>query len=252
MTITPETTVAEIATVTPATIRVFQQHHIDYCCGGKVPLTHACAAAGLDLDAVLGELRAAVAPAAPEPSWAEASLKSLVEHIQSRYHAPLRIELPRLDAMLDKVVSRHGDRLPDVLLPLQQTFKRLQQELLEHMSNEDRILFPLIVALEAGEARPATDAAAWLQPPIAVMEADHESAGAALAFIRQTTAGFAPPDWACPTFRGLYYGLAQLETDMHLHVHLENNILFPRAARLAEGRRPRTDEIRERPAHMLR
>jgi regulator of cell morphogenesis and NO signaling len=233
MTITPETIVAEIATVTPATIRVFQQHHIDYCCGGKVPLTQACTAAGLDLDAVLGDLRAAVAPAAAEPTWADTSLTALVEHIQTRYHRPLRLELPRLDAMLDKVVSRHGDHLPEVLLPLQQTFKHLQQELLEHMAKEDRVLFPFIIALETGGALPAPDAAAWIQSPITVMEADHEAAGAALAFIRQTTSGFAPPDWACPTFRGLYYGLAQLETDMHLHVHLENNILFPRAARLA-------------------
>lgn len=238
MTITPETTVAEIATVSPATIRVFQQHHIDYCCGGKVPLTQACATSGLDVDVVLGDLRAAAAPTAPEPSWADASLTSLVEHIQTRYHVFLRLELPRLDAMLDKVVSRHGDRLPEVLWPLQQTFKRLQQELLEHMSKEDRILFPFIVALEAGQALPATDAAAWIQSPISVMETEHESAGAALAFVRHTTNGYAPPDWACPTFRGLYYGLAQLETDMHLHVHLENNVLFPRAARLAQSRRP--------------
>jgi regulator of cell morphogenesis and NO signaling len=238
MTITPETTVAEIATVTPATIRVFQQHHIDFCCGGKVSLDKVCAASGLDLDEVLGELRAAVAPATPEPSWSDASLTTLVQHIQTRYHGPLRLELPRLDAMLDKVVSRHGDRMPDVLLPLQQTFKRLQQELLEHMSKEDRVLFPVIVALEAGDA-PVPDAAAWMQSPIAGMEADHEEAGAALAFMRQATNGYAPPDWACPTFRGLYYGLAQLETDMHLHVHLENNILFPRAARLGESRRPR-------------
>jgi regulator of cell morphogenesis and NO signaling len=239
MTITPETTVAEIATVTPATIRVFQQHRIDYCCGGKVPLTHACTAAGLDLDEVLIDLRAAVAPAAPEPSWAEASLRALVEHIQARYHDTLRLELPRLEAMLDKVVNRHGEHLPEVLLPLQQTFKRLQKELLGHMAQEDRVLFPFIIALEAGGELPVSDAAAWIQSPIAVMEADHAEAGAALAFIRQITAGFAPPDWACPTFRGLYYGLAQLETDMHLHVHLENNILFPRAARLAERRRSR-------------
>jgi regulator of cell morphogenesis and NO signaling len=239
MTITPETTVAEIATVTPATIRVFQQHHIDYCCGGKVPLTQACATNGLDVDAVLGELRAAVAPALPEPSWVEASLTSLVEHIQARYHAHLRLELPRLDAMLDKVVSRHGDQMQDVLLPLQETFKRLKQELLEHKSKEDRVLFPFIVALEGGQGLPVPDAAAWVESPIALMEADHEGAGAALAFIRQTTGGFAPPEWACPTFRGLYYGLAQLETDMHLHVHLENNILFPRAARLAESQSPR-------------
>jgi regulator of cell morphogenesis and NO signaling len=239
MTITPETTVAEIATVTPATIRVFQQHQIDFCCGGKVPLTQACSAHGLDLDTILGDLQAAVAPAAAEPTWADATLKALVAHIQARYHRPLRLELPRLEVMLDKVVSRHGDRLPDVLLPLQKTFKRLREELLDHMSREDRVLFPVIVALEAGDAVPRADATAWIQSPIAVMESDHEAAGAALAFIRQTTGGFTPPDWACPTFRGLYYGLAQLETDMHLHVHLENNILFPRAAALAESRRAR-------------
>jgi len=237
MTITSETTVAEIATSAPATIRIFQQHQIDYCCGGRIPLTQACTARGLDVDALLTELRAAaVAPASHEPAWETESLKALVQHIQARYHEPLRLELPRLDAMLDKVVSRHGDHLPELLLPLQQKFKHLQAELLSHMATEDRVLFPFIVALEDGGTPPVADAARWIQSPIAAMEADHEEAGAALAFIRQTTDGFAPPDWACPTFRGLYYGLAQLETDMHLHVHLENNVLFPRAAKLTKER----------------
>ncbi len=236
MTITSETTVAEIATSAPATIRIFQQHQIDYCCGGRIPLAQACTAHGLDVDALLTELQTAVAPASHEPAWGNESLKTLIQHIQARYHEPLRLELPRLDAMLDKVVSRHGDHLPELLLPLQQRFKHLQAELLAHMAKEDRVLFPFIVALEAGEPLPFADAAQWIQSPIAAMEADHEEAGAALAFIRQTTDGFAPPDWACPTFRGLYYGLAQLETDMHLHVHLENNVLFPRAARLTKER----------------
>jgi len=134
--------------------------------------------------------------------------------------------------MLDKVVIRHGDHLPETLLPLQRAFRRLQSELLEHMAKEDQVLFPFIVALEAGEPLPIADARRWIQSPIAAMEADHAEAGRALVFIRSVTDGFAPPEWACPTFRGLYYGLAQLEADMHLHVHLENNVLFPRAARL--------------------
>ena len=238
MTITPDTTVAEIATATPATIRIFQQHQIDYCCGGKVALGQVCRSRGLDIDAILLDLHAAAAPAAPEPTWADASLKALVEHIQTRYHEPLRLELPRLDAMLDKVVSRHGSHLPEILLPLQQTFKHLQEELLAHMASEDRELFPFIVALEEGGPLPVPNAAEWMQAPIALLEADHQDAGAALASIRQSTGGFAPPAWACPTFRGLYYGLAQLETDMHLHVHLENNVLFPRAARLARNVKP--------------
>ena len=234
MTIAPETTVAEIATSAPATIRIFQDHQIDYCCGGKIPLAQACTAHGLDVDALVKELQAATAPASQEPVWANESLTALIRHIQARYHEPLRVELPRLDAMLDKVASRHGDHLPETLLPLQRAFKGLQAELLMHMTKEDRVLFPIIVALEAGEPVPVADALHWIQSPIAAMEADHEEAGRALAFIRDVTGSFAPPEWACPTFRGLYYGLSQLEADMHLHVHLENNILFPRAARLTE------------------
>jgi regulator of cell morphogenesis and NO signaling len=236
MTIAPETTVAEIATSAPATIRIFQDHQIDYCCGGRIPLEQACAARGLNLDALLHELQAAVAPVSGEPVWASEPLTALVRHIQARYHEPLRLELPRLEAMLDKVVSRHGDHLPETLLPLQRAFKQLQGELLLHMTKEDRVLFPFIVRLESGEEVPSEDALQWIQPPIAAMEADHDEAGRALAFIRDVTGSFAPPEWACPTFRGLYYGLSQLEADMHVHVHLENNILFPRAARLTATR----------------
>jgi regulator of cell morphogenesis and NO signaling len=230
-TITPDMNVAAIATAAPGTIRVFQEHEIDFCCGGKIPLSDACRKRGLDVQSVLGALRAAVTPAA-EQSWTEAPLEALVRHIQTRYHEHLRAELPRLSAMLEKVVSRHGHHLPELLLPLRDTFIGLEQELLAHMAKEDRVLFPAIVALESNEA-PVGPGAAWIESPIAVMEAEHEEAGAALASIRRMTGGFAPPDWACPTFRGLYYGLMQLEADMHLHVHLENNVLFPRAARLA-------------------
>jgi regulator of cell morphogenesis and NO signaling len=238
MTIRPQTTVAEIATTTPETIRVFQQHHIDFCCGGKIPLDAACKARGLDLDLILTDLQSVLTPAAAaQPNWVNASLKVLVEHIQRTYHGPLRAELPRLSAMLDKVVSRHGEQLPGTLLPLQQTFARLQRDLLEHMAKEDSVLFPFVVALETGGPLFVADAEERVKVPIAMMEADHEEAGAALAFIRETTGGYAPPEWACPTFRGLYYGLAQLETDMHVHVHLENNVLFPRALRLARGQR---------------
>lgn len=237
MTITAETTVAEIATTTPETIRVFQQHHIDFCCGGKIPLEAACKARGLDVDLILTDLQAVLAPPASQPDWASASLKALVEHIQRTYHAPLRIELPRLRAMLDKVVSRHGDQLSETLLPLQQTFVRLQRDLLDHMAKEDRVLFPFVVALESGVPQFVADAEERVKAPIAMMEAEHEDAGAALAFIRETTGDYTPPEWACPTFRGLYYGLAQLETEMHMHVHLENNILFPRALRLAKNHR---------------
>ena len=165
-----------------------------------------------------------------------APLHELIAHIQARYHTHLCDELPRLDEMLAKVVSRHGDHLPETLLPLRDTFEALRDDLLSHMMKEDRVLFPGIVALEQGADRPDAEAASWLATPIAVMEAEHAEAGAALEAMRTQTNGYAPPDWACPTFRGLYFGLAQLESDMHVHVHLENHILFPRAAQLAKQR----------------
>jgi len=237
MQITASTTVAEIAAAEPATIKVFQRHHIDFCCGGRIPLLEACAEHDLDTDALLAELRAARAAADDPADWRRASLKGLIAHIQTRYHVPLRDELPRLSAMLDKVVQRHGLRLPATLLPLQATFESLQRELLEHMATEDAVLFPAVLALEATcAANVAATSWAWIQQPIEVMEAEHEAAGAALARMRALTDGYAPPEDACPTFRGLYYGLSELERDMHLHVHLENHVLFPRAAHLALSR----------------
>ena len=237
MQITASTTVADIAAAEPATIKVFQRHRIDFCCGGRIPLSEACVGHDLDADALLAELRAARAGADDPADWRRASLKDLIAHIQARYHVPLRDELPRLSAMLDKVVQRHGQRLPATLLPLQATFESLQRELLEHMAREDAVLFPAVLALEAtGAANGAATGWAWIQQPIEVMEAEHESAGAALARMRALTDGYAPPEDACPTFRGLYYGLSELERDMHLHVHLENHVLFPRAAHLALSR----------------
>lgn len=233
MDITRHSQVSDVAAHLPATVRVFQQHGIDFCCGGKRPIADACAERGLDAEAVVGELRASAAAGRPERDWTEARLTDLVRHIQARFHEPLRQELPRLAAMLARVVERHGDRHPEVLLPLERTFDGLQRELLDHMQKEDAILFPAVVALEAGGAGVQT--ADWIDQPIEVMEAEHENAGRALERMRDLTQGYMPPAGACPTFRGLYYGLAELEREMHLHVHLENNILFPRAIALAQS-----------------
>jgi regulator of cell morphogenesis and NO signaling len=243
LTITASATVAEIAAAEPGAIKVFQRHQIDFCCGGKVPLADVCARRGLDADTLLAELRA-VSPGAdgaadrPPTDWRHATLSDLMAHIQLQYHAPLRAELPRLSEMLSKVIRRHGDRFPSILLPLEITFERLHRELVDHMQKEDAILFPAVVALETQQVVHDADSAASVRilPPIQIMEAEHDAAGEALATLRQLTRGYAPPEDACATFRGLYYGLAELEREMHLHVYLENHILFPRAARLARDR----------------
>lgn len=235
MEITANSTVADIATAQPGSIRVLQHHHIDFCCGGKIPLADVCEQRGLDAGAVLGEIRAALAPADERTDWRAAPLPDLISHIQRRFHEQLRAEIPRLSQMLDKVVSRHGSGHPEVL-QLHATFVELQGELLDHMAKEDAVLFPAIVAVDRSDAAVDPALCHWLQAPIQVMEAEHEEAGEALARMRELTDGYAPPAGACPTFRGLYHGLAELEGDMHVHVHLENNVLFPRAAQRASER----------------
>jgi regulator of cell morphogenesis and NO signaling len=234
MAITPSTHVADIVTEAPGTIAVFQRHAIEFCCGGHIPLEDVCTHEGLDVDTVIAELVAAAQPFAESGDWNTATLTDLVAHIQATYHEPLYQELPRLRAMLAKVVERHGDRMPETLLPLQATFTALERDLTLHMTKEDAILFPAIVRFEAmpdfAVAGPHP-----LVGPITVMEHDHDHAGDALAAIRSLTGGYEPPDGACPTFRGLYHGLSELEHRMHLHVHLENDILFPKALRIGRA-----------------
>lgn len=232
MNITSDALVSEIAAAEPATIKVFQRHQIEFCCGGRIPLSAACARQGIDAATLLTELRAAQESTDDHSDWQRAPLGDLIAHIQGRYHAPLREELPRLSAMMGKVSSKHGHRLP-AIAQLQRTFESLHHELLDHMAHEDRTLFPAMLSLEAGDARLAADTS---PETLDRFEAEHQSAGAALATMRSLTNGYAPPDDACPTFRGLYFGLAQLERDMHRHVHLENHVLFPRAIRLAAER----------------
>jgi len=235
MTITGSTLVADIATESPATIKVFQRHRIDFCCGGKVPLDEACRRKALDAPAVIAELDAALLGGEATADWTEVPLTDLVAHIRRRFHRPLVVELPRLAAMLDKVVSRHGARLPQTLLPLRDVFATLHAKLIEHMAKEDAVLFPAILSLEA-QPSAISPVARWIGQPVEAMEAEHAETGAALERIARLTGGYVPPVDACPTFRGLYHGLAELDREMRLHVHIENHILFPKAAALVRDR----------------
>jgi regulator of cell morphogenesis and NO signaling len=237
MSITPETHVAQIATRQPGTIRVFQRHGIDYCCGGKRPLAEAAASHGLEFEVLSRELDAATAgPEADERDWSEAPLAELVDHILVRFHGRLREDLPRLAAMAERVLEVHGEKHPDVLPALVRTYGALRSELESHTMKEEQILFPWICEMEraatGGGRGMAGVPCASVDGPIAVMEAEHDDAARALAELRRLTSGFEPPAGACTTFRGLYHGLAELETDTHRHIHLENNVLFPRAQRL--------------------
>jgi regulator of cell morphogenesis and NO signaling len=232
-------TVGEIAAENPASVRVFQKYGIDFCCGGKLPLAEACGARGIEIGALSAELQQAASGSAPDArDWMSATLAELIDHIVRTHHDYLKAELPRLDAMLAKVLAAHGERHGDSLVPLSHTFAALRAELESHLWKEERVLFPIVCNLEAARAAGGQAPAAHcgsVNNPIRVMEHEHDSAGRALETMRRLTGNYTLPEGACNTYRALFSGLEELEADLHRHIHLENNILFPRAAQLEHG-----------------
>jgi regulator of cell morphogenesis and NO signaling len=236
-TITRDSLVGEIATAQPAAIRVFQKYGIDFCCGGKRPLSDVCDERQIAYDEIANAIANAELPR-DDRDWADAPLGELADHIIHRYHDTLRQELPRLEAMAAKVNNVHGSKMPDTFPRLNSVFVELAEELMSHMAKEEMILFPAVQELDAARdegRRPQTRfPLGALHMPISVMEQEHEHAGNLLSTLRELTNGYQVPEWACNTFRGLYAGLEELERDLHVHIHLENNILFPRAAQLEQ------------------
>ncbi|MGA2882584.1 MAG: iron-sulfur cluster repair di-iron protein [Bryobacteraceae bacterium] len=236
MTLDKDQTVREIAINHPATIRVFENLGIDYCCGGRRPLEEACEKASVPIAKamqLLGELVAKDVSAGAR-EWNEASLFDLTAHIIKRHHGYVRDETPRVKMLLQKVVSRHGESHPE-LSSIQETFAVLSEELAAHMIKEERVLFPFLQQMEAARRTGGPFPAGCfpsVEFPIARMLAEHDDAGALTAKIRELSSNYQPPDGACPTYRGLYFALEEFERDLHHHVHLENNILFPRAVAL--------------------
>ncbi len=224
MTITESTTVADIASALPSSVRVFQRHGIDFCCGGKIPLALACQEHGVPFAEVVSAIKTSTQEAEPDDrDWNVEPLHVLIDHIITTYHDPLREELPRLESMAAKVCRVHGGKASH-LTRLEAIVSELSADLRSHMKKEEMVLFPAIRTIERGQGQPSVPLAA----PIGVMEDEHDRAGALLSELRKITDGYVTPVWACETFRALYHGLSELESAMHVHVHLENNILFPR------------------------
>lgn len=224
MTITPQTTVADIASAVPSSVRVFGRHNIDFCCGGKRPLASVCEEQGLSYDAVVDEIEAGAQGPVDQRDWREAPLADIIDFIVATYHTPLREELPRLGTMAAKVLKVHGAKDERTLSRVDAIVRELSADLIQHMWKEEQVLFPAIRAGEAGTAPMMP-----IDQPIVVMEHEHDRAGELLAELNRITDGYTVPGWACATARALYQGLAEFESTMHLHVHLENNVLFPRA-----------------------
>jgi regulator of cell morphogenesis and NO signaling len=221
--------VADLVLEQPGRARIFERLGIDYCCGGRVTLEAACADRGLDLETVLGALVETPPDDDGEPDWTEASVRDLCAHIVDRHHAYLREELPPLRQLVDKVARAHGGSHPD-LIDVRGTFVAAADELEQHMLREEHVLFPACVALEDGTADGFPFGS--VENPIRMMVHEHEEVAAALARLRELTRAYEPPVDACNSYRAMLDRLSTLETDTHLHVHKENNILFPRAAAL--------------------
>jgi regulator of cell morphogenesis and NO signaling len=231
--LTPETRIGELVAARPALARLFEELHIDYCCGGRQTLAAACAAQGLAVPTVLALIEATAAALAAGPAEVDAaamSLTALADHIELTHHRYLRDELPRLVEMADRVATKHGWR-DARLAEMAATVQDLAHDMFTHMEKEEIVLFPLVRQIDAG-VRGGYHAT--IAEPIQCMEAEHDEAGRAVARLRELTDGFKPDAEACNTHRALLDGLARLEADLHRHVHKENNVLFPRAlARVA-------------------
>lgn len=231
--LTPETTVGELVAARPLLARLFERLGIDYCCGGKQTLAAACARRGLEVATTIALLDSAGSMLAAGPAEVDAAamgLAELADHIVGTHHAYLKTELPRLVEMADRVASKHAWR--DARLPeLAGIVRELAEEMSSHMQKEETVLFPLVRQLEAGAADGFHCGS--IANPIRQMEAEHDSAGRLTARLRELTDGFTPNAEACNTHRALLAGLAEFESDLHRHVHKENNVLFPRTLAIA-------------------
>jgi regulator of cell morphogenesis and NO signaling len=240
MSITAEKTVRELALENPAATRVFEKLGIDYCCGGNKSLEEACRTANLPMDEVLDSLEMAEQSARAvqkDRNWPTEMLADLVEHINSTHHKYTREEIARLGPLFDKVCSVHGKNHPE-LQHVRASFRGLAQELTTHMMKEEMVLFPYIVRMEEAviQREPVLPSPfGSVQNPVTMMMNEHDSAGEALRAIRQASAGYTPPGDACISYQTLYKALADFEADLHQHIHLENNILFPRAIEMERG-----------------
>jgi len=226
----------DLLTEYPQTRKVFEQYEIDYCCGGLHNLGTAAELAGIPLNPLVDALKCSVADRNHgERNWADASVTELADHIAKAHHAFLRDELPRLHALIDKVQAAH-QRHDVMLSALKCEFARLECELVQHLDNEDTNVFPLIRQMDAISRNGGKLAAkASMRELTGPLETEHETAGLALDSIREITSDFTLPEDACIAFRSMMESLKEFERDLHEHIHLENNILFPAAAALEKA-----------------
>lgn len=232
--INSDTTVREVALDIPESTRLFEKLKIDYCCGGNQPLAEACSSAGLDVVTVmemLGEVAKASSPDARASDRQNASLPELIEHILNTHHVFTKSEIDRLEALTEKVIGVHGQNHPE-LVQVGELFKQLGADLKPHMFKEEQVLFPYMLTMSEAAAQNQPCPPAFfgtVNNPVRMMMKEHDTAGQILRELRAVTSDYKVPPDACISYQTLYQALENLETDLHQHIHLENNLLFPKA-----------------------
>ena len=231
-------TVREIALEAPATTRVFESFKIDYCCGGRKPFVDACRNVGADPAEVLTQLEIVLAEhKSNDAALKDMSLTGLIGHILEKHHKFTYAEIENLPALMDKVARVHGENHPE-LETLQSLFTDLCDDLAPHMYKEEQVLFPYILDLEARQLNGLSvqfPPFGTVKHPINMMMTEHDSVGDILREMRSVSKDYELPDGACPSYTGLFSRLEALELDLHQHIHLENNLLFPKAAEMEQA-----------------
>lgn len=230
MNINVATTVRDLAVTVPGATRVFEKMGIDYCCGGHRTLADACLNAKVPVEQVTASLEQTHESPTEFQDWPAASMTALIQYIVEKHHTYTREELPRIEKLMNKVCTVHGERHPE-LLQLKPVFLALKQELEPHLFKEEQVLFPYLTKLEAAQTGSGVfpmSCFGTVQNPVRMMNLEHEAAGDLLKEMRTITNDYATPADACMSYQTLYQALTELEADLHQHIHLENNLLFPK------------------------
>jgi regulator of cell morphogenesis and NO signaling len=238
--ITTDMTVRDVAMKVPQSTRLFERLKIDYCCGGDKSLAQACASAGIDVDDVMKALAEMTRSTSQEErifDFQHVSLTELITHIVQTHHVFTKSELDRLQLLADKVLAAHGRNHPE-LVHLVELLAHLSADLKPHMFKEELLLFPYIMDMTAAADQNRSAPCApfgTVNNPIRMMMKEHDRAGEILRELRSLTSDYKMPGDACASYQTLYQALRNFEADLHQHIHLENNILFPKAIDLENG-----------------
>ena len=234
MNISSDHRLAEIVDLVPGAPRVLESFDLDYCCGGGRSLVDACELAGIDVVEVIEALDGL--DAGPAPDWVPMSPALLADHLEATHHAYLHAELPRIEALAVRVVGVHGALHPE-LVEVARLCTSLREDLEPHMAKEERVLFPMVRELASAISPPSFHCGS-VANPISMMMREHEQTGSILEALRSETDGYRAPEDACASYRALYEALDALEADTHLHIHKENNVLFPAVIELEKHWEP--------------